>query len=63
VHPAQPNSTAAWNPACKTCAYFSTSTPFLPIFARQRDHVRNHSPNDRAALFAGLSQRTEEQDP
>ena len=28
--------------ACETCAYFQTSTEFLPILTRQRDHARDH---------------------
>jgi site-specific recombinase XerD len=43
--------------ACETCAYFRTSTQFLPILTRQRDHARDHGQNDRAALFDGLIQR------
>jgi site-specific recombinase XerD len=45
--------------ACETCAYFRTSTQFLPILARQRDHARDHGQADRAALFDGLIQRAE----
>jgi hypothetical protein len=44
--------------ACETCAYFRTSTQFLPILTRQRDHARDHGQNDRAELFDGLIQRT-----
>jgi hypothetical protein len=43
--------------ACETCAYFRTSTQFLPILTRQRDHARDDAQNDRAALFDGLIQR------
>jgi site-specific recombinase XerD len=43
--------------ACETCAYFRTGTEFLPILIRQRDHARDHSQADRAALFDGLIQR------
>ena len=43
--------------ACQTCAYFRTSTHFLPILTRQRDHARDHAQDDRAALFDGLIQR------
>jgi len=43
--------------ACETCAYFRTSTQFLPILTRQRDHARDHGQADRAALFDGLIQR------
>jgi site-specific recombinase XerD len=45
--------------ACETCAYFRTGTEFLPILIRQRDHARDHSQADRAALFDGLIQRAE----
>jgi site-specific recombinase XerD len=45
--------------ACETCAYFRTSTEFLPILVRQRDHARDHGQADRAALFDGLIQRAE----
>jgi site-specific recombinase XerD len=45
--------------ACETCAYFRTSTQFLPVLARQRDHARDHRQADRAALFDGLIQRAE----
>jgi site-specific recombinase XerD len=43
--------------ACETCAYFRTGTEFLPILIRQRDHARDHSQTDRAALFDGLIDR------
>ena len=45
--------------ACETCAYFRTGTEFLPILIRQRDHARDHSQTDRAALFDSLIQRAE----
>jgi site-specific recombinase XerD len=45
--------------ACETCAYFRTSTEFLPILTRQRDHARDHGHKDRAALFDGLIQRAQ----
>ena len=45
--------------ACETCAYFRTSTEFLPILVRQRDHARDHGQKDRAALFDGLIQRAQ----
>jgi len=45
--------------ACETCAYFRTSTQFLPVLIRQRDHARGHGQADRAALFDGLIQRAE----
>jgi site-specific recombinase XerD len=45
--------------ACETCAYFRTSTEFLPILTRQRDHARDHGQAGRAALFDGLIQRAE----
>ena len=45
--------------ACETCAYFRTSTQFLPILTRQRDHARDHGQADRAVLFDGLIQRAE----
>jgi hypothetical protein len=49
--------------ACETCAYFRTSTQFLPILTRQRDHARDHGQADRAALFDGLIHRAEGQTP
>lgn len=49
--------------ACETCAFFRTSTQFLPILTRQRDHARDHGQNDRAALFDGLIQRAEARAP
>ena len=49
--------------ACETCAYFRTSTQFLPILTRQRDHARDHGQADRAALFDGLIHRAEGQAP
>src|SRR6201987_3428047 len=45
--------------ACETCASFRTGTEFLPILIRQRDHARDHSQADRAALFDGLIQRAQ----
>jgi integrase/recombinase XerD len=45
--------------ACETCAYFRTSTEFLPILTRQRDHARGHGQAGRATLFDGLIQRTQ----
>jgi site-specific recombinase XerD len=45
--------------ACETCAYFRTSTEFLPILTRQRDHARDHGQAGRAALFDGLIQRAD----
>jgi hypothetical protein len=45
-------------PACETCAYFRTSTEFLPTLVRQRDHARDHGQTGRAALFDGLIERT-----
>ena len=47
--------------ACETCACFRTSTEFLPILVRQRDHARDHGQADRAALFDGLIQHTQTQ--
>jgi hypothetical protein len=46
--------------ACETCSYFRTSVEFKPILIRQRDHARQHGQPDRAALFDGLIQRSEE---
>ena len=48
--------------ACETCAYFRTSTEFLPILARQRDHARDHGQTERAALFIDLIKRVERQE-
>jgi site-specific recombinase XerD len=45
--------------ACETCSYFRTSTEFLPILTRQRDHAADHGQPDRAALFDGLIRRVE----
>jgi len=49
--------------ACETCAYFRTSTEFLPILVRQRDHARGHGQADRAALFDGLIQHADKETP
>jgi len=49
--------------ACETCAYFRTSTEFLPILVRQRDHARDHGQTERAALFDGLIQQTDRETP
>jgi site-specific recombinase XerD len=49
--------------ACETCAYFRTSTKFLPVLVRQRDHAIGHGQADRAALFDGLITRAERQAP
>ena len=43
--------------ACETCAYFRTSTEFLPILTRQRDHGQT----ERAALFIDLIKRVDTQ--
>lgn len=48
--------------ACETCAYFHTSTEFLPILTRQRDHARNHGQTERAALFIELINRADAQE-
>ena len=45
--------------ACETCAHLRTSTEFLPILLRQRDHARDHGQAGRAALFDGLIQSAE----
>lgn len=37
--------------ACETCAYFRTSSQFLPILTRQRDHATEHGQTERADLF------------
>ena len=34
--------------------YFRTSTEFLPVPIRQRDHAQNHGQPERANLFKGL---------
>ena len=49
--------------ACETCAYFRTSTEFIPILTRQRDHARDHGQAQRAALFDGLIQRADRETP
>ena len=40
--------------ACETCAYFRTSSQFLPILTRQRDHAAEHGQTDRAQLFDNI---------
>ncbi|MDT0264190.1 tyrosine-type recombinase/integrase [Jatrophihabitans lederbergiae] len=40
--------------ACETCAYFRTSTQFLPILTRQRDHAADHGQTERAELFTKI---------
>ena len=37
--------------ACETCAYFRTSTQFLPILTRQRNHATQQGQTERAELF------------
>ena len=49
--------------ACETCAYFRTSTEFLPVLVRQRDHARDHGQAERAALFDGLIQHAGKETP
>jgi site-specific recombinase XerD len=49
--------------ACETCAYFRTSTEFLPVLVRQRDHAQDHGQNDRAQLFTNIIERVEGQQP
>ena len=49
--------------ACETCAYFRTSTEFLPILVRQRDHARDHGQAGRAELFTNIIERVEGQQP
>ena len=46
--------------ACETCAYFRTSTEFLPILIRQRDHAQDHGQTDRAELFTKIIQDAEQ---
>jgi hypothetical protein len=46
--------------ACETCAYFRTSTEFLPILIRQRDHAQDHDQADRAELFGKLIQNVDQ---
>lgn len=48
--PAQSNSTAAWKPSAKTCAYFDTGPEFVPVLLRQRDHAKAHDQTDRPRL-------------
>jgi len=45
--------------ACETCAYFRTSTQFLPILTKQRDHANERGQAERAALFDGLIRRVD----
>ena len=49
--PGPPSSTAGWNPPAKPAPTSSTSTEFMPILIRQRDHAQDHGQADRAALF------------
>src|SRR5262249_57036899 len=49
--------------ACETCAYFRTSTQFLPVLVRQRDHAQEHGQTERAVLFDGLIQRATRETP
>jgi Phage integrase family len=46
--------------ACETRAYFRTSTEFLPILVRQRDHAQDHGQADRAELFSKIIQNVEQ---
>jgi hypothetical protein len=45
--------------ACESCAYFHTSTQFLPTLTRQRDHANERGQAERAALFDGLIRRVD----
>jgi len=45
--------------ACETCAYFRTSTQFLPILTKQQDHANERGQAERAALFDGLIRRVD----
>jgi hypothetical protein len=45
--------------ACETCAYFRTSTEFLPVLVRQRDHAQDRGQTERAELFSELIQKAE----
>jgi site-specific recombinase XerD len=45
--------------ACETCAYFRTSTEFLPVLVRQRDHAQDRGQTERAELFSELIQKVE----
>jgi len=45
--------------ACETCAYFRTSTQFLPILTKQRDHANERGQAERAGLFDGLIRRVD----
>jgi hypothetical protein len=49
--------------ACETCAYFRTSTQFLPILTRQHDHARDHGQHDRAELFSNIIKNVERPAP
>ena len=41
--------------ACETCAYFRTSTEFLPILTRQCDHARDHGQTERPPCSSNSS--------
>jgi len=45
---------------CETCPYLRTSTEFLPILTRQRDHAQDHGQTDRAELFSKIIQSVEQ---
>jgi hypothetical protein len=40
----------------------SSGWKFLPVLVRQRDHARDHSQADRAALFEGLIENIDQED-
>ncbi len=39
---------------CERCGFFETTTEFVPVLIRQRDHAADHDQAERARLFTNL---------
>jgi len=39
---------------CENCGFFETSSEFVPVLIRQRDHATDHDQHERAQLFTNL---------
>ena len=58
-----PQLDCAFESICETCSYFQTTIEFRPTLQRQRDHARDHSQPERAAIFDKLIQRVDQEQP
>ena len=47
----------AFETICEGCGFFETSTEFVPVLIRQRDHATDHDQPGRAKLYADLATR------